>query len=270
MKNEINETAVENQIQKTLTDLKLQHKTWNAQLQTAETSLYNLLDGCLDFYYFLRKSESYESAFKSLCYFKWNSTTKLSTLIAKSVFGEENKQHYAYAKAIQKAIENDIGIAGEVSMQQWLKQNGGVNGVIRTNETAIKENILREHLIEVAKKAHDLGFIPKIAKFKNKQLAEIMSSRECLLLCVVDEKTGDIALKYISTDENLVKLTYEEFGKFIVRSPKYEEGKQKLHDKLELERQKASVEVSSKLGRIGRKNTSTASVITQELESLPA
>lgn len=268
MKNEMDETTA--QIQKTLTDLKLQHTTWIAQQKTAETSLYNLLECCLDFYYFLRKNESYESAFKSFCYYKWNSKTKLSTLIAKSVFGEKGKQHYAYAQAIQKAIDSNVGIVGEISMPQWLKQNGGINGVIRDNANVNKENIAREHLIEVAKNAGNLGFIPKFSKFNNKKLAGIMRSYECLLLCVADEKTGEITLKFISTDENLVKLTYEEFGQFIVSDPRYKEREQKLRDKLELERKNASEQVAIELERIASKNNSTAPELTQELEPIAA
>ena len=55
------------EVEKTLKGLQNKHEEWGKLQNVADNTLYVLMEGCLEFYYFLRKSEAYEQAFKSLC-----------------------------------------------------------------------------------------------------------------------------------------------------------------------------------------------------------
>jgi hypothetical protein len=129
-------------VRTTLNDLCEQYKTFEQQKRTAENTLYVLLENCLDFYYMLQTSDAHAVAFKNMCHFKFNSASELTLLIAKAVFGDTNKQHYAYARALQKAVELGIGQTDDSSMAEWLRSNGGVNAAIRIDQRKKADELL--------------------------------------------------------------------------------------------------------------------------------
>jgi hypothetical protein len=240
------------EVEKTLKNLQTKHEKWRKQQHMADNMLYVLMEGCLGFYYFLRKSEAYEQAFKSLCCFRWNSKTKTATLIAKAVFGDKAKITYVYAKALEKAVQNNIGTNNEISMLQWLQQNGGINGVIR-NKCAdeSKASSERRHHIEVGRNVHLYSYKKfNISPFINDNLLNKFSDKEFVLVCRADSKSNMIVPKYVTETESLIDPLYEELGKCVVETNDYRERRVEAKETLQKAQNEATKEVVKAMQKI--------------------
>ena len=236
------------EVEATIKEFRNQYEKWQEHQAVSDNMLYALLEGCLDFYYFLRSEEDYESAFKSTCYFKWNAKTKLHTLIVKAIFGDDNKMSYAYAKAIKKAIEENVK-AEKNEMQTWLRINGGINGVIRS-EKSNKGSIEREYLIQLGRNFELFGRKSKIKPFKNDDILRMANNSELLIVVSIDRETSNVILKSVTNDEDFINSAHAHLGKAIYESENYKTHKEKA-DKIMLEnKQKASEEVNTKLKNI--------------------
>jgi hypothetical protein len=161
-------------LENTLEGLRENYVTWCKHVEKGESILYALLGTCLDFHNFLVREADYQSAFKGLCSFSWHKNTGLTTLIAKMVFGATNKQAYTYVKALDAALAKGIGSNGAIGMEQWLKENGGINGVIRVDGGNSKSEIERAYRIRIAQNAEQFGLKDKHGSFFSADLANMI------------------------------------------------------------------------------------------------
>lgn len=237
------------EVEKTLNELQKKHAEWDKQQRYADTLLYTLLEGCLDFYYFMRTDERYETAFKAVCGFKWNSNTTLATLITKSVFDAKAKKAYAYAKAITAAINNNVGTDGNVGMAQWLKENGGVNGVIREKSGDSKAKAERDYKILVGKNVERFGAKKRYGDIASPELAELMKE-ECLLLVVPDKENGKLVIKWFSYTDKLRDGMYEELGEVMMERDIYRQKRAEVMDELKKEGDEATEKVLDALNSV--------------------
>jgi hypothetical protein len=240
------------EVEKTLTELQSKHAEWDKQQRYADTLLYTLLEGCLDFYYFVRKDERYETAFKAVCGFKWNNKTTLTTLITKAVFGAKAKKGYAYAKALAAAVRSEIGTSGNVGMAQWLKENGGVNGVIREKGGESKAQVEREYKALVGRNVERFGFKPKDYELGDDKL-ERMMGEECLLLVLRDKETNKFLVRWVTQKESLLNAAYEDLGESTMASDNYRERRVEVVQKLKEEGDEAAAEVLEALNAVKSK-----------------
>ena len=241
------------EVEKTLTDLQNKHAEWDKQQRYADTLLYTLLEGCLDFYYFVRKDDRYESAFKSVCDFKWNGRTTLATLITKAVFGAKAKKGYAYAKALAEAVRSEVGLNGNVGMAQWLKENGGVNGVIRNEKGESKAQAERDYQILVGKNSERFGVKSKVAPIHAPQLAEVIGDEECVMLVERNGDTDELIVKWMTNSDAIKDSMYEGLGKLTMGKEVYREKRADVMAELEQEGDEATQEVLKALNAVKSK-----------------
>lgn len=241
------------EVEKTLNELQSKHAEWDKQQRYADTLLYTLLEGCLDFYYFLRNDERYESAFKGMCGFKWNSSTTLVSLITKSVFGAKAKKGYAYAKALTAAVDNGIGVSGAVSMAQWLKENGGVNGVIRDKAGDAKAKAERDYKVWVGKHYERFGVESMFEPIDAPQIAEMIDDEEFVLLVQRDTQTGKLIPKWYTDAETLKEGIYKERGEALMERSVYFEKRAEVMAELQREEDEATEKVLEALTAVKSK-----------------
>ena len=241
------------EVGKTLTELQNKHAEWDKQQRYADTLLYTLLEGCLDFYYFLRKDESFESAFKGMCGFKWNTSTTLASLITKSVFGAKAKKVYAYSKALTAAVDNGIGMDGSIGMAQWLKENGGVNGVIRDKAGDSKAKAERDYTIWVGKNYDRFGVKEKFQPIDAPQILELIDDEEFVLLVQRDTETGKLIPKWFTDSESLREGIYKERGEVLMKREVYAERRAEVIAELQREGDEATEKVLEALNAVKSK-----------------
>jgi hypothetical protein len=246
----VTEADVSVSVEGTLGKLREQYSAWRKHQADSDNMLYVLLENCLDFYYFLRQNEQYESAFKSLCDFKWNAKTKVTLLIAKAVFGEKTKMSNAYARAIEKAALEKIGKDNQTSMLAWLQSNGGVNGVIRNeNPSKSATAALQDQKEEVGRNYSRYKIRCRIEPFVNKQMAQLMDG-EWAILCRVNSSSGQVEVVYLTQTKEVVGSLYSEFGASIMASPAYKNRRIAVEAEIALERAQAADMVGEELRRI--------------------
>jgi hypothetical protein len=204
-----------------------QYNVWRNHVENGENVLYSLLDGCLDFHNFLVRDSEYQSAFKGMCRFSWHKNTGLTTLIAKTVFGVKNKQTYTYIKALDTALAKGVGADGAISMEQWLKENGGVSGVIRSDGGNSKAEIERAYRIRVAQEAERFGLKEKHGSLFSTDLANMIEhgSTDVVLLAQVDRKTGEFKVKWLSEEASIRNKLWETRGEAIMTTDAYRRNK---------------------------------------------
>lgn len=214
-------------IERALNLLSEQYADWVVHVKQGENILYALLSGCLDFHNFLVRESDYQSVFKGLCTFSWHKNTGLTTLVAKMVFGSDNKQVYTYIKALDAALAKGIGAEGAMGMEQWLKENGGVSGVIRKVSGSSKTQIEREYRIRIAQNAEIFGFKDKYGSFVSKELANEIEhgSTDVALLATVDRKTGEFTVKWLSEEFGVREKLWEIRGESMMASDTYRRNK---------------------------------------------
>lgn len=203
------------------------HKAWRAHVENGENILYALLEECLEFHNFLVRESDYQSAFKGMCRFSWHKNTGLTTLIAKTVFGVKNKQTYTYIKALDAALAKGVGADGAISMEQWLKENGGVSGVIRGDGNNSKADIERAYRIRIAQEAERFGLKDKYGSFVSKELAQEIEhgSSDVVLLAKVDRNTGEFTVKWVSEEHAIRNKLWEIRGESMMKTDAYRRNK---------------------------------------------
>jgi hypothetical protein len=250
LENEVNTSNdVTNSVTEAVQKLKSEYEIWQRHQKDSDNMLYVLLENCLEFYYFLRQNEQYESAFKSTCHFKWNGKAKITQLIAKSIFGD-NKRASVYARAIETAALQKIGKDGQTSMLAWLQSNGGVNGVIRSeNPNKSASSALKDKEEEVGRNAERYGVRCKITPFINEEF-KAFPSGDWLFLCSVCKTTGEIKMKWFSQTESLVNSAYAELGSHVMNSQNYKERHLAVEAETAVKRAEAHGAVGDELQRI--------------------
>lgn len=243
-------TQAEDKVRKTLNTLQESHKKWNEQQRIADNMLYVLLEECVGFYRFLKSDERFETAFKNVCGYTFRHKTSLANVIAKCVFGE-GKQTYAYGKAMLKAIEDNIGGDKEISVLQWLSENGGVNGVIRNGGSDTKAET--EHLINVAINFAQYYVEKSLASLK---VSEYLLNHKNLkegddIILVAKVKGGKAHISTFGTsNQSIVNAVYADVGKQITQTAEYKENAFEVSKALEEMSAKAIAEVGKKMDAI--------------------
>lgn len=249
------------QIFNTLKALRDGYDGFVKQQRVAENKLYSVLEGCLDFYYFLQTSDAHSLAFKNMCDFKFKADTKLVLLIAKAVFGKDNKQHYAYAKALENAVELEIGKDDSKTMAEWLRQNGGVNGVIRLTQTSPAADIVEdfgEYVITTRQGYENINKdIREHYSFTNKHLCKAVDSEQrydCFLYVTVDRSGDQVKIQNFVIGEECVKKMYKllqkEVGNTYIKNSKLFGEYKKLRQKQAKEAAERTDEVAEHLKKI--------------------
>lgn len=214
-------------VEHALSILSDQYGDWLKHVNQGDNMLYALLSGCLDFHNFLVREADYQSVFKGLCNFSWHRNTGLTTLVAKMVFGADNKQVYTYIKALDAALAKGIGAEGAIGMEQWLKENGGVSGVVRKGAGSSKALIEREYRIHVAQRAEQFGLKDKYGSFVSMELANEIEhgSSDVVLLAEIDRKTGAFTVKWLSEEYGLRNKLWELRGEAMMMTEAYHRNK---------------------------------------------
>jgi len=237
-------------VQTALSKLREEYSTWQRHQADSDNMLYVLLENCLEFYHFLRQNERYESAFKSVCEFKWNAKTKVTTLIAKSVFGDKNKKSSVYARAIEAAVSCKVGRENEPSMLAWLQANGGINGVIRSeNPNTSARAALQDKKEEVGRNSSKYGIRCKVSPIVNENV-KVLTTGEWLILCHVDQVAGELEVIFPTQSETLINLAYSEFGGSIMETDAYKRRHLAVEAELAVGRAEAHNAVGGELRRI--------------------
>ena len=246
-------TQAEDKVRNTLNTLQQAHSKWNEQQRITDNMLYVLIEECVGFYRFIKSDERYETAFKNVCGITFRHKTSLANVIAKCVFGK-TKQTYAYGKAMLKAVEDNIGAEGEISVLQWLSENGGVNGVIRDGTSDTKAE--REHLINVATHygkyyvEKGLGSVEVSEHLLNYK--ELRDGNMCVLIGMVKDKKVHISI-FGTSNAKLVMDVYADVGKQITQTEEYERNAEQATKALEEMNAEAIAEVGKKMDAIQKR-----------------
>ena len=243
-------TQAEDKVRQTLNTLTQAHSKWNEQQRITDNMLYVLIEECVGFYRFVKSDERYETAFKNVCGYTFRHKTSLANVIAKCVFGK-TKQTYAYGKAMMKAVAENIGDDGEISVLQWLSENGGVNGVIRNGESDTKAET--EHLINVANNFAQYYVEKKLASVKvsdyllnHKQLKD---GDDIILVAKVKDGKAHIST-FGTSNQSIVNAVYADVGKQITQTDEYKENAEAVTKALDEMNAEAIAEVGKKMDAI--------------------
>ena len=205
------------------------------------------------FYRFVKSDERYETAFKNVCGYTFRHKTSLTNVIAKCVFGK-TKQTYAYGKAMLKAVEDNIGAEGEISVLQWLSENGGVNGVIRDGTSDTKAE--REHLIKVAQHYGQYYVEKGLASVDVSDYLlnykELKNESMCILIRMVKDEKVHIST-FGTSNAKLVMDVYADVGKQITQTAEYQRNAVKVTKAFEDMDAKAIEEVGKEMDKIQKR-----------------
>jgi hypothetical protein len=210
------------EILNTLVSLRQGYEDFIVQQKLADNKLYSVLEGCLDFYYFLQTSDAHAIAFKNMCDFKFKADTKLVLLISKAVFGKDNKQHYAYAKALDNAVEAEVGKDENNTMAEWLRKNGGVNGAIRISQKNTNTDIISdfgEYILSM-KYGHERieEQMREQYTFNSKHLCQTVDRAQrydCFLYVTVDRSGEKVKIQHAIFEEDYVKRMYKLLQQYV-------------------------------------------------------
>ena len=239
------------EVQNVINKLRSKHKQWESHQAQSTTMLYTLLENCLEFYRTLHNDEDCVAAFKEVLNFKWNKKTRLSTMIIKTVFGDKAKKGYAYTKALEAAIAQDIGTANTVSMSHWLNDNGGIDGVIRTPNQPSKAALERDHAISVGKNYKDYGFSPKQKPFVSAELSFFSSKAPLyVVLCEYNSVTNETELLWVSEETKLIEEMYALKGSGFMKTIAYKNNRVKVYNQSEKRKIIAREKVNAGLNNI--------------------
>lgn len=223
------------EIEGMLEGLREKHSTWTQQQQTADTTLYALLDGCLDFYRLLKTDEDCFAAFKELGCVKWNKRTRIATMVVKAIFGSKAKKSYAYAKALEAAFNADIGKDDTLTMTHWLNDNGGINGVIRRRGGVSITQAAKAHAISVGKNAHAYGCKRKVITFESQYFTDSYKHNdEFVLLCKYNDTTKQVQIMWATDEDGYKDELYADLGECIMKQATY------TNNRLRVQRQQAT------------------------------
>ncbi|MEY4471765.1 MAG: hypothetical protein RL671_69 [Pseudomonadota bacterium] len=239
-------------IEHTLNGLNEQYNNWRKHVQQGDGMLYTLLGACLDFHNFLVREADYQSAFKGFCNFSWHKNTGLTTLIAKMVFGAKNKQTYTYIKALDAALAKGIGSNGAIGMEQWLKENGGINGVIRVDGGNSKAEVERNYRIRIAQEAEKFELKDKFGSLFSADLAGMIEhgSTDVVLLAQVDRKTGEFKVKWLSEEVSIRNKLWEIRGEAIMTTDAYRRNKDAYIESIREKNAEAAAKICEAFSKI--------------------
>jgi hypothetical protein len=239
------------EIEGMLEGLREKHSTWMEQQHTADTTLYALLDGCLDFYRLLKTDEDCFAAFKELGCVKWNKRTRVATMVVKAIFGSKAKKSYAYAKALEAAFNADIGKKGTLTMTHWLNDNGGINGVIRRRSSISATQAARAHAISVGKNAQAYGITGKGGTFTSAFIDKAYSNaNELVLLCKYDKATQQTHIIWATEKQDYVDDLYADAGECIMKQAVYTNNRLRVHKQQAAKKVAATEKVKASLNNI--------------------
>ncbi|WP_139216060.1 hypothetical protein [Marinobacter sp. DSM 26671] len=231
MKTEILDVDVKGTMAYTLGQLREKHGLWEAQKDRADKVLHRLMGECLSLYRLCCKSEVYEQALKSCVDFKFGKNTKLTIIISKAIFGN-SKKHYAYAKALDKAIENQVGVDENMTMFDWLQQEGGINGVIRKSKEydRSKDKEFGEYVLDGYYNFDRMKDSLKPSfTFENKHICNIVDEQgrnDCFLYAVVERGGEKVKIQPVPiAKDEVVKKMYSVFMSYLA-----EVGGEKYYD----------------------------------------
>lgn len=248
-------TQAEDKVKQTLNTLQQAHSKWNEQQSITDNMLYVLIEECVGFYRFIKSDERYETAFKNVCGVTFRHKTSLANVIAKCVFGK-TKQTYAYGKAMLKAVEDNIGAEGVISILQWLSENGGVNGVIRDGTSDTKAE--KQHLMNVAKNFGKFYIKRNLATVKLSDYLlnykELVDEQMVILVGQVKAKENKLHIHtFGSSNERIVNDVLADVGKEITYTAEYQRNAVKVTKALEEMDAKAIEEVGKEMDKIQKK-----------------
>jgi len=240
------------EVKQTITALDASYKAWLEHVKTGEGMLYSLLEECLTFHNFLLTNDEHQTAFKGFCRFNWHKSTPLMTLVAKQVFGHKNKQVYDYIKALNAAFAQGIGADGAMGLAQWLKENGGISGVISANKKPTKAEIERSFRIHVAGNAEQFGLVDRLSSFTSMEMAAAIEhgSGDIVILATVDRHTGKFQPKLISEDVPLRNKLWELRGEAIMETSEYHRNKDAFLEKLRQKNAVTAAKVANAFNKI--------------------
>jgi len=253
MSKAISITQAEDTVRNTIETLQISYNKYAEQQRITTNMLYVLIEECVEFYRFVRSEERYTTAYKNVCGTIFRHKTNLATVIAKDVFGK-GKKTYAYAKAMMKAVEDNIGTEGEISVLQWLSENGGVDGVIRSEKTDSKAET--EHLINVAMNFGQYYVEKGLAQLDVSEYMlnhkELKDGDMCILVGGV--KDGKISLSTFGTSKAaIVNSVMADVGKQITQTEEYKKNAVKATKALEKMNAEAIAEVGKKMDAIQKR-----------------
>ena len=252
----ISTNVLDIKIEDKLGELRSKYDKWNTHQLLSDKLLYSLLEDTLRFYYFVRSDERYEEACKRvLGKTRTNKKLHIATMIAQAVFGKDKKT-YAYATALKKAMEAKVGDEGQISMMQYLEENGGVNGVIRLGGSDNAKN--NEHYIDVMNNYEKYGLKTGAAScsINDKSYADQLEKGEHFLLHVANNKDGTFTIlnRYWDEDEKkceLLKKSKILTGKQLTDTEAYRLNKSKAQKQIEKEKADADKAVQTEIAKIG-------------------
>jgi len=239
------DSVVETKIQTLTKKLSNKHSSWKSHQLKSNDMLYCLLEDCVEFYRFLKSDERYETMFRNLSGVKIKANTKLSNIVAESVFNK-GKQTSAYSKVIAIAIEDGYGTEKNTSVLEWLQTNGGVNAVIRNEPKDTKaqqkqyEDIVRNYV-------KFLKVEPK--EITAKHITDEYSDGEYVVMMKVKNNKVDI-IDWCTQSESIMRNVVKDMAINIMVTTEYKQN---------------VVEVQAE---IDRENTEVAEELIEKMEEL--
>ena len=219
-------TQAEDKVKQTLNTLQQAHSKWNVQQRITDNMLYVWIEECVGFYRFIKSDERYETAFKNVCGVTFRHKTSLS-----------NRK-------------------GEISILQWLSENGGVNGVIRDGTSDTKAE--KQHLMNVA---NDFGKFYIERNLTTVKLSdyllnykELVDEQMVILVGQVKAKDNKLHIHtFGSSNERIVNDVLADVGKEITYTAEYQRNAVKVTKALEEMDAKAIEEVGKEMDKIQKK-----------------
>ena len=243
-------SKVEIQVRKTIETLKNKQDKWKENQKIADSMLYVLIEECVSFYRYLNKDERNLDAFKNVSLVKFRHRTKVYNVLAELIFGK-GKQTYAYGKAIHLAYVNGIGENNQISVLQWLEENGGVNGVIRVSGSDTEAQ--NEHYKQIA--VNYTHYLPsmKLPKIKGNELTNNCVGELIILIGKVSDINEIQILTSGVKSKTLIDKAYTEQGKVIAETKEYKENAYEAEQKIAERKKQKEEEMVEKLENIEKR-----------------
>jgi hypothetical protein len=273
-KETVEEREIRVKIDDTVKDLQSKRVKWENQQKIADEALWFLLEESLSFYNFLRSKEDYERLYRGK-----RAKDKLTSLLVSDIFGKEKNKKYAYTKALDTALKQGIGVEGNQGMRDWLKLNGGVNGVIRVANSEKKKSQgtegsrLRELSAKYAKFFSQ--YKTKIAKNEWSPDFTFHDNVYLPLIGKVNKEDGSLHLVYSSVwqmdnadkaREKVTSLYMEEMGKILENSQDFKDKRDEMDEKMRETTKEATQTVAKELDAFTQRINS----VSNAEEAVPA
>ena len=235
------ENKPQREVAEDLKRLALGRNRWNEAQLRADNLLYSLLKDSLAFYRRLKEEKTYENAFRQVTKAKKAETGDLLSVILKTIFGNEDKKTSAYRKALHKALKEGIDTAGKQEFVDWLKDNKGINGIIREG-TDEKQESLNLRLFNTAHKWLD-NFDALQQKVKGNDYTKGFAPKDEIVILGEVLGDGDVMLQMWGlTQDALVSHQKQKMGKWISEQSWYQEKKEYVWKEIH-EEEKAVVDL---------------------------